>query len=174
MDLMEAIKTRRSIRRFKETPVPENLLKEVLNTARLAPSADNAQPWRIIVIMDTELKLKLVAASNGQKFIAQAPVLLVVCGVPDEAFSTIGGYMNAHVIDAAVAIDHMTLAAHSLGLATCWIGSFREDKVREVLGIPEDIRVIAMIPLGYPDEAPEKTPRRNLEDLIMYEKFKGL
>lgn len=173
MDLMEAIKTRRSIRRFKETPVPESLLKEVLNTARLAPSADNAQPWRIIVIMDADLKLKLISASYGQKFIAQAPVLLVVCGVPEETFSTIGGYMNAHVIDVAIAVDHMTLAANALGLGTCWVGRFNEDKVREVLEIPEDVRVIAMIPLGYPDEAPEKTPRRNLDDLVMYEKFKG-
>jgi len=174
MDLMEAIKTRRSIRRFKEAPVPENLLKEVLSAARLAPSADNAQPWRIIVVMDEELKLKLAAAAHGQKFIAQAPLVLVVCGVPDEAFPTIGGYMSAHVIDVAIAVDHATLAAHALGLGTCWIGTFKEDKVREILGIPEDVRVIAITPLGYPDESPERTPRKNLEDLVAYDKYKPL
>ncbi len=173
MDLMDAIKTRRSVRKFKETPVPEGLLKDVLNAARLAPSADNAQPWRAIVVMDEQLKLKLVAASYGQKFIAQAPVVVVVCGIPDEAFPTIGGYMNAHVIDVAIAVDHITLAAHALGLGTCWIGWFKEDKVRELLNIPEDVRVVALIPIGYPDESPERTPRKNLEDLVMYDRYKS-
>lgn len=171
MDLMDAIKTRRSIRRYKETPVPEHLLKEVLNAARLAPSADNAQPWRIIVVMDEKSKLKLAAASNGQKFIAEAPVVLVICGLPDEAFSTIGGHMSAHVIDAAIAVDHITLAAHALGFGTCWIGWFKEEKVREVLGIPEDVPVVALTPLGYPAESPGRTPRKNLEDLVKFERY---
>jgi nitroreductase len=171
MDLMEAIKTRRSIRRYKSTPVDDGLLKEVLNAARLAPSADNAQPWRIIVVMDEQTKLRLAAAANGQKFIAQAPIVLVACGIPDEAFPTAGGYMSSHVIDVAIAVDHLTLAAHSSGLGTCWIASFKEDKVREALGIPEDVRVIAMTPLGYPDETPEKSPRKNLEELILYERY---
>lgn len=171
MDLMDAIKTRRSIRRYKPTPVPENLLKDVLNAARLAPSADNAQPWRIIVVMDEQVKLKLAAASNGQKFIAQAPVVLVACGIPDEAFQTAGGYMSSHVIDVSIAIDHLTLAAHAVGLGTCWIAWFKEDKVREILGVPEDVRVVALTPLGYPDEAPERTPRKNLEELVLYDRY---
>ena len=171
MDLMDAIKTRRSIRRYKETPVPENLLKDVLNAARLAPSADNAQPWRIIVVRDEQAKLKIAASSNSQKFIAQAPVVLVICGIPDEAFPTMGGYMSAHVIDATIAFDHITLAAHALGLGTCWIGWFKEEKIREILGIPEDVPVVALTPLGYPDGAPEKTSRKNLEDLVKYERF---
>jgi nitroreductase len=171
MDLMEAIKTRRSIRRYKETPVPENLLKDVLNAARLAPSADNAQPWRIIVVRDEQVKQRLAAASNGQKFIAEAPIALVICGVPDEAFPTMGGYMSSHTIDATIAFDHITLAAHALGLGTCWIGWFKEEKVREALGIPVDVPVIALTPLGYPAEIPEKTPRKNLEDLVKYERY---
>lgn len=171
MDLMEAIKTRRSIRRYKPTPLPEELLKSVLNAARLAPSANNAQPWRIIVVTDEDVKLKLVASANGQKFIAQAPVVLVACGLPDEAFQTAGGYMSSHVIDVSIALDHLTLAAHSLGLGTCWIAWFKEDKVREILHIPEDVRVVAMTPLGYPDETPDKPSRRNLEELVLHEKY---
>ena len=171
MDLMDAIKTRRSIRRFKETPVPENLLKEVLNAARLAPSADNAQPWRIIVVRDEQSKLRLAAASNNQKFIAEAPIVLVVCGIPDEAFQSMGGYTGAHVIDATIALDHVTLAAHAIGLGTCWIGWFKEEKVREVLSIPEDVPVVALTPLGYPAESPERTSRKNLEDLVKYERY---
>jgi len=171
MDLMEAIKTRRSVRRYKALEIPETLLREVLNAARLAPSADNAQPWKIVVVRDEQLKLKLAAACNGQKFIAQAPMVLVACGLPDEAFQTVGGYMSSHVIDASIAVDHLTLAAHALGLGTCWIAWFKEEKVREILGIPEDVRVVALTPLGYPDETPERTPRKNLEDLTVFDKY---
>lgn len=171
MDLMEAIKTRRSIRRFKPTPVPDNLLKEVLNAARLAPTACNAQPWRLVVVRDEQVKLKLAASANGQKFIAQAPIVIVACGIPEEAFPTVGGYMSSHVVDVSIVVDHLTLAAHSLGLGTCWIASFKEDKVRELLGVPEDVRVVAITPLGYPDENPERPSRRNLEELVRYEKY---
>ena len=168
---MEAIKTRRSIRKFRETPVPENLLKEVLNAARLAPSADNAQPWKIIVLRDEQMKQKVTQACNGQKFLVQAPVVLVVCGIPEEAFQTVGGYMSSHVIDASIALDHVTLAAHSLGLGTCWVAWFKEEKVKDILGIPEDVRVVALTPLGYPDESPERPSRKNLEELIAYDKY---
>lgn len=171
MDLMEAIKTRRSIRRFRETPVPENLLKEVLNAARLAPSADNAQPWKIIVVRDEQMKQKVTQACNGQKFLVQAPIVLVVCGIPEDAFQTVGGYMSSHVIDASIALDHVTLAAHSLGLGTCWVAWFKEEKVKDILGIPEDVRVVALSPLGYPDESPERPSRKNLEELIAYDKY---
>jgi len=171
MDLMEAIKTRRSIRRYKNLQIPETLLREVLNSARLAPSADNSQPWKIVVVRDEQVKARLAAACNGQKFMAQAPMILVACGIPEDAFPTVGGYMSSHVIDATIAVDHLTLAAHALGLGTCWIASFKEDKVREILGIPEDVRVVALTPLGYPDENPERTPRKNLEDLTVFDKF---
>jgi len=146
MDLMEAIKTRRSIRRYKETPVPEELLKTVLNAARLAPSANNAQPWRIIMVTDEDVKLKLAAGANNQRFIAQAPIILVACGLPDEAFQTVGGYMSSHVMDVSIALDHLTLAAHSVGLGTCWIAWFKEDKVRDQLtlslGVSESMKRI--------------------------------
>jgi nitroreductase len=171
MDLMEAIKTRRSIRKFRETPVPENLLKEVLNAGRLAPSADNAQPWKIIVVRDVQMKQRVTQACNGQKFLVQAPVVLVVCGIPEEAFQTVGGYMSSHVIDASIALDHVTLAAHALGLGTCWVAWFKEEKVKDILGIPEDVRVVALTPLGYPDESPDRPSRKNLEELISYDKY---
>ena len=168
---MEAIKTRRSIRKYKSTPVPESLLKDVLNAARLAPSADNSQPWKFVVVRDEQTKLRLANASNGQKFMAQAPVIIVACGIPDEAFPTVGGYMSSHVMDVSIAVDHLTLAAHSAALGTCWIAAFKEDKVREALGIPEDVRVVALTPLGYPDEVPERSTRKNLEELIVYDRY---
>jgi nitroreductase len=171
MDLMEAIKTRKSVRRYKSVPVPESLLRDILNAARLAPSACNAQPWKFVIVRDEETKLKLAVASNGQKFIAQAPIVLVACGIPDDAFPTVGGYMSSHVIDVAIAVDHFTLAAQAAGLGTCWIASFKEDKVREILGIPEDVRVVALTPLGYPDETPERTPRKRIEELVVYDRY---
>jgi nitroreductase len=79
--------------------------------------------------------------------------------------------MSSHVIDASIALDHLTLAAHAQGLGTCWIASFKEEKVREVLGVPEDVRVVALTPLGYPAETPEKTPRKNLEELVVYDRY---
>lgn len=169
--MLEAIKTRRSIRRYKDTPVPEELLREILNASRMAPSAENAQPWKFVVVRDVQTKLKLASAANGQKFIAQAPIVIVACGIPDEAFPTVGGYMSSHVIDVAIALDHLTLAAHSFGLGTCWIAWFKEEKVREILGIPDDVRVVALTPLGYPDESPERPPRKNLEELVVYERY---
>jgi len=168
---MEAIKTRRSVRKYKPTPVPESLLKEVLNAARMAPSADNSQPWKFVVVRDEQTKLKLAAAANGQKFITQAPIIIVACGLPDEAFPTVGGYMSSHVIDVSIAVDHLTLAAQASGLGTCWIAAFKEDKVRDVLGIPEDVRVVALTPLGYPDESPDRSPRKNLEELVVYDRY---
>jgi nitroreductase len=171
MDLMEAIRTRRSIRTYKPTPIPEDALKEVLNAARLAPSADNAQPWKMVVVRDEQTKRKLAAASNGQKFIAQAPVVIVACGLPGEAYPSVGGYMSSEIIDVSIALDHLTLAAHERGLGTCWIAAFKEEKVRTLLGIPEDVKVVALTPLGYPDENPERTPRKNLEELVSFDRY---
>lgn len=171
MEVLEAIKSRRSVRKYKSTPVPEGILKEVLSAARMAPSGVNAQPWKFIVVTDEELKLKLVQACKGQKFIAEAPIIIVGCGFPDDAYATVGGYMNCHVIDVTIALDHLIMAATSAGLGTCWIGSFKEEKVKEVLDIPSDARVVALTPLGYPDESPSKTSRKDLAELICYDKF---
>jgi nitroreductase len=171
MDLMEAIRTRRSIRTYKPTPIPEDALKDVLNAARLAPSADNAQPWKMVVVRDEQTKLKLAAASNGQKFIAQAPVVIVACGLPGEAYPSVGGYMSSEIMDVSIALDHLTLAAHDRSLGTCWIAAFKEEKVRALLGIPEDVKVVALTPLGYPDESPERTPRKNLEELVSFDRY---
>ncbi len=168
---MDAVRDRRSVRRYQSRPVPDDVLRKVLNCARLAPSANNSQPWRLVIVRDEDMKVKLAGAAHGQKFMAGAPVVLVACGVPEEAFQMVGGYMSSHVIDVSIALDHLTLGAHALGLGTCWIAWFDEDKVRRLLEIPEDVRVIAMTPVGYPDEIPERTPRRNLEELVMYDRY---
>jgi len=171
MDLLEAMQTRRSIRKYRSDPISEEQLKEILSAARMAPSAENAQPWKFIVVTDEELKRRLVSACAGQKFIAEAPIVIVGCGFPDDAYASAGGYMNSYVLDVTIAMDHLILAATAQGIGSCWIAAFREEKVKEILDLPQDVRIVALTPLGYPDEIPKKTTRKDLADLVSYDKF---
>ncbi|MDI6855911.1 MAG: nitroreductase family protein [Candidatus Thermoplasmatota archaeon] len=171
MEVYEAIKARRSIRSYKSEPIPEDKLRKVLSAARLAPSAKNLQPWKFIVVRDEETKRKLVGACNNQKFIAEAPVVIVACALPDEAFAFLGGYTSSWLLDLGIAFEHIMLQATEEGFATCWVGSFKEEKVKEVLGIPANIRVVALTPLGYANEVPEARARKQLEEIVCYDKW---
>ncbi|UCG71169.1 MAG: nitroreductase family protein [Thermoplasmata archaeon] len=171
MDLLEAVKARRSIRRYKPTPIPDEILQKVLSAARLAPSANNSQPWKFVVVRDEDLKIKLIQACNNKKWIAEAPIVIVACGFPDEADAYMGGYMNSFAVDVAIALDHLVLTATNLGLGSCWIGRFKEEKVKNILEIPQDVKVVALIPLGYPNEEPEQSGRKNLSEIVCYDKF---
>lgn len=171
MDVMEAIKVRRSIRTYKPTPIPEKKLRTVLNAARLAPSAKNLQPWKLVIVRDEDVKRELIPACNNQKWIAEAPIIIAACAVQDEAFEMMGGYMNSYPVDIAIALDHLTLAAVNEGLGTCWIGSFNEDKVKAVLNVPRDVKVVALTPLGFPNEEPASKGRKHLSDLICYNQY---
>lgn len=171
MDLYETIKLRKSVRKYRRDPVPEESLKKILNAARMAPTAENFQPWKIIVVTDEDIKRKLVPACNNQRFVAEAPVVLVACGLPDEAYPIMGGYMNSYPVDVAIVLDHLMLAAASEGLGTCWIGSFKEEKVAETVGVPQEAKVVALTPLGYPAEEMERTDRKNLTELVSYNKY---
>jgi nitroreductase len=142
MDVFEAIEKRRSIRNYEPTAVPRKKLEKVLEAARLAPSASNVQPWHFIVVTDAERR---EALSDGMfaRFLKQAPVVIVACG--DEKKSP-----KWYPIDVAIAVENMVLAATGEGLGTCWIGSFNEIKVRAVLRIPENLRVVVLLAVGYP------------------------
>jgi len=168
MELMEAVRGRRSIRSFLDRPVEDEMLRAVLEAGRLAPSARNMQDWRFIVVKDKDTRLKLAEAARNQAFVAQAPVVIAACGTSDLVM-TCG--QPAYAIDVAIAVDHMTLAAFSLGLGTCWIGAFYEDHVKEILGVPNGVRVVALLPLGYPAKWPRSTPRKSLEDVVAYESW---
>jgi nitroreductase len=171
VDFFEAIKVRRSVRKFRRDPVPEESLKRILNAARMAPTAENYQPWKIFVVTDEDVKRRLVPACNNQRFVAEAPVVLVACGLPDEAYPIMGGYMNSYPVDVAIVLDHLMLAAAAEGLGTCWIGSFKEEKVAEAIGVPTEAKVVAVAPLGYPAEESERTDRKNLTELVSYNKY---
>jgi nitroreductase len=166
MDLMQAIRARRSIRAFQDRPVEEDKLLAVLEAGRLAPSARNMQDWKFIVVQDAEARRRLAVAARDQHFVGQAPVVIAACGTSDLVM-TCG--QPAYAIDVAIALDHMTLAAAALQLGTCWIGAFYEDKVKEILGVPPEIRVVALMPVGYPAQEPEPRPRKKMEEIVARE-----
>jgi len=153
MDVMETIRTRRSVRAYRSDPIPGELLEQVTEALRLAPSACNNQPWRFILVCDADLRRRVAEAAHGQMFMAAAPVVVVGCGDPARAYPSMGGYWNSIEMDVAIALDHLALAAAAAGLGTCWIGAFDEAAVKGLLAIPPGIKVVAMMPLGYPAEA---------------------
>ena len=168
MNVFEAVKTRRSIRRYKARPVEKEKLTKILEAARLSPSASNNQPWHFVAIADKETRESLFPAYNRDWFVT-APVIIVACATPSEAWSRQDGE-EYWKVDVAIAMQNMVLVAHELGLGTCWIAAFKEEKVKEVLGIPEEMRLIAMTPLGYPAE--EKEPvseRKPMEEIVHYD-----
>jgi nitroreductase len=148
MDVLEAIKKRRSVRNYLDRPIEEEKLNDILEAGRLAPSAGNRQEWRFIVVRDPETKMKLSEAANEQNFVGEAPVVIVACAETDGHVMSCS--QPSYPIDVAISLDHISLAAVEYGLGTCWIGAFNEKKVKEILGIPEQIRVVELMPIGYP------------------------
>ncbi len=170
MDIYQTIRLRKSVRAFRDQDVDEAVLNRLLQAARLAPSAKNFQEWRFIVIRDRETRKQLAEAAKGQKFVAQAPVVLACCAETDNHVMTCG--QLCYPIDVAIAIDHITLCAVAEGLGTCWIGAFFEDQVKEILNIPPEIRVVQLLPIGYPrDPGPEEKSRLPLETIVRYERW---
>lgn len=173
MDISEAIATRRSTRAFKNKPIPPKIIEKLIEAARLAPSAGNIQPWEFIIIKKPETKKKLVEAALGQTFIQEAPVVIVVCANENRSIQRYGarGKTLYCIQDTAAAIENMLLTACSLGLGACWVGAFREEDAREILKIPSGVRPVAIVPVGYPDEAPSPRNRRPLNQIVHYETF---
>lgn len=171
MKVLEVIQKRRSVRKYKEDPIPEKDLMRVLEAARLAPSGKNFQPWKFVIVKDKALKEKLAQASAGQFFMAEAPIIIVGCGFPDNCYAHMGRYMKSWSVDVTIALEHLILQAQEEGLGTCWIGSFEEEEVKAILNIPENVKVLALIPLGYPDEIPRFRGRKSLDEIISYDRF---
>ena len=170
MDVKTAIRTRRSIRAYDAREVEEEKLVRILESGRLSPSASNRQERRFIVIKDASTRKALSEAAKNQKFLADAPVVIAACSVEKEYVMSCG--QLAYPIDTASAVDHLTIAAVEEGLGTCWIGAFDEKKVKEILNIPDDIRVVTLLPLGYPSDTPRPTPRKGLDEIVMWEKWR--
>lgn len=173
MDVLEAIKGRRSIRAFKNQDVPAEIVEELIDAARWAPSAGNIQPWKFIIVRKSRIKRRLVEAALGQMFIGEAPVVIVVCANEERSSQGYGvrGKILYCIQDTAAAIQNIHLTAYSLGLGTCWVGAFREEETREILKIPCGMRPVAMIPVGYPAEVPTPQSRRPTSQIVHYETF---
>lgn len=170
MEVIDAIKTRKSIRAYLDKPVEEEKLDLLMQAARLAPSASNRQEWRFVIVRDAETRKKLIPAAGNQAFVGQAPVVLVACADTDGHLMTCG--QACYPIDLAIALDHITLRAVELGLGTCWIGHFHEREVKKILGIPDEIRVVELMPVGYPvDPARIEKKRLSLEEIVRYGKW---
>ncbi len=171
MDLMEAIKKRCSVRDYQDRPVEKEKLESILEAARLAPSACNKQEWRFVVARDRDIRQRLMQAAKNQAFVGQAPVVIACCAKTDNHVMTCG--QLCYPVDVAIAIEHMALKATEEGLGTCWIGAFYEDKVKEILGIPQDIRVVDLLTLGYPAKpCPGHKDRLRLKEIVMYDRWK--
>ncbi|GAB4390561.1 MAG: nitroreductase family protein [Thermodesulfovibrionales bacterium] len=180
MEILDAINRRRSVRRFKDTPVEEEKLMAVLEAGRQAPSWANLQCWRFVVVRDAETKEKLselsyvesffaplgYKANPARKGIAEAPVVIVACA--DPAASGTLWNQPYYMTDVGIAAQNMMLAACGLGLGMVFVGVFREDKLRDLLGIPQNIRVVGVLPLGYPLEEKTGGPGRKALDEIAF------
>lgn len=166
-DVIDAIKERMSVRRFKPDPVPEATIGRLLDAARLAPSAGNMQPWFFVAVIKESLRRQLAKAA-GQSFLAEAPVCIVVCAEPERSASRYGqrGRELYCIQDTAAAIENILLAATAYGLGACWVGAFDEEATAKFLELKQDLRPVALIPIGYPDQEKRPVPRRPLDEVV--------
>jgi nitroreductase len=173
MEVLEAIKGRRSVRSFTDQPVSEDEVKTLIDAARHAPSAGNIQPWEFIIVKKAEIKRKLTAIALNQSFIEQAPVVIIVCANESASGSGYGsrGVKLYCIQDTAAAIENILLTAYSMELGTCWVGSFKEEEVKKALEIPDGVRPVAIIPVGHITANPPKHPRRALSEIMHHEKY---
>jgi nitroreductase len=171
MDFYEVVRTRRSVRRYRAEAVPPEVLSRVLDAARIAPSGSNRQPTRLVVVQEQTKKEQLAKLCHDQAFVAAAPVVVIACG-RDIKYNR-GEWMGRYslIVDVVIAVDHLSLAARAEGLGTCWIGSFDGPALKQFLGLPEDVEVVAVMPLGYPEGHPFTGPegRIPLEEFVRWE-----
>lgn len=182
MDIFEVIRTRRSIRRFKDKPVEDEKIRTLLEALRQSPSWSNLQCWRLIVVRDKITREKIsnlsyvesffaplgYKANPSRKGIAEAPVVIIACADPSQ--SGVLWDQPFYMTDIGIAAQNLMLAAHALGLGTVFVGVFKEEKLRDLLNIPQNIRIVGIFPIGYPlEEKTEGPPRKPLDEIVFYE-----
>lgn len=168
--VLEVIRNRRSTRSFSSEVPDRSVLEQILLAATWAPSAGNLQPWFFIMVQSSDLKQRLSQAALGQDFVADAPFVIVVCADILRSASRYGkrGAELYCIQDTAAATQNMLLTAHGLGLSSCWVGAFNEDEVREVLNLPDEIRPVALVPLGFSERRPSAPLRRPIGDVVSW------
>jgi nitroreductase len=168
MNFFDVVRARQSVRAFAARPVETEKLQKILDAANRAPSAGNLQAYQIFVVTRSSILSSLVDASRGQAFLAQAPVVLVFCAEPGRASTRYAkrGTLLYCIQDATIACAYAQLAATALGLACVWVGAFDDAAVLNAIGASNDLRPIAVLPIGYAAEEPERTSRRAQSDLV--------
>jgi nitroreductase len=170
MDVLETMAARYSARSYKTDAVEDDKLARILEAARLAPTAANRQPFRLVVARTAgrEAEMARIYSDGRPLWFTVAPLVLAIVAVPAEAWRRRDG-KSYHEVDASIVMDHVVLAATALGLGTCWIAAFDPAAAREVLGLPDDVEPIAFTPLGYAADAPGQKKRRPLDELVKYD-----
>jgi nitroreductase len=168
MTVLDVIRKRYSCRAYQDKPIEREKLEQILEAARLAPSAKNLQDWRFVVVTDKQTKRKIAQAANNQTFLQNAGAIIVACSVSNEVMRC-GQAVGP--IDVAIALEHIALQAAELGLATCWIGSFYPEKIRPIVGMPQNIAIIELMAVGYPADSRKEPRRESLDKIVCYEKW---
>jgi len=165
MSCVDKLLTRRSIRKFKDTPIPDEVMQKILEAGRQSPSAINVQPWHFIVVTDQKLKDKL---GNGllNRMIRNSAFTLIGCYAPGNLFTK-----RYPPTDTAIAMQSMVLAAHLQGVGSCWLGDYNENNIRKLFNVPNKIQILAVIAFGYPDEEPKPKKKKKMEEIFHYDKW---
>ena len=162
MDVFDAIKNRTSIRKYKSEQISKDKIDILIEAGRLAPTAANKQKFKLVIVDGTDTKKRLAVACNNQTFVGTASHVIAGTVDPDWKW---------HQVDLAIVFEHIVLEAFELGLGTCWIGAFNESDVKKILNIPENIKVVALLTIGFPDESPKHTPRKNIDSIVIYNTY---
>ncbi|MFH1714328.1 MAG: nitroreductase family protein [Candidatus Nealsonbacteria bacterium] len=169
MELFKAIKTRYSVRAYKKDLVPEDKLNRVLEAVRLAPSAHNSQDWKFVLVKDEAKRKALAKAANNQEFVGEAPIVVVAVSLNPDAIMSCE--VPRYAVDLGIALEHLALSAVSEGLGTCWIGAFSQTEVKKILNIPDNFKVAALMPLGFPADSPKAKNRKEIKEIVSYDAF---
>jgi len=178
MEFFDVIKTRTSVRNYSDKAVEDEKITHILECTRLAPSWVNKQYWRLIVVKNKETIEQIAKTSLINRWLKTAPVVIVACADPLESGSN--NSVDYYIVDATIALDHLVLAATDVGLGTCWIAGFNEEKLKELLEVPKRIRIVALTPVGYPAETKgvadriakgllKTKKRKTLDEIVHYE-----
>lgn len=169
MSVLEVIRERGSIRSYQDRDIPEDVMEKILEAGRLAQSAGNRQPWEFVVVEGEELKRKLAEVANNQGFVGEAAAVIVCVADPENCGHV--GSLDSFLVDVGIAMENMALVSWENGLGSCWIGAYHERKLKDLLGIPENLRVVSILTLGYPAEEPSPKKRKDLDQIVHHEKY---
>jgi nitroreductase len=180
--MIDEIVSRRSIRNYiSHKPVEEEKINVIIESARLAPSGSNTQPWHFIIVKSDETRQRIAEVSHNQKWMNTAPVFIacvadIRCRINEDVEITLDENspefeLKQIIRDTSIAVEHLVLSAENVGLSTCWVAWYTQDQIRPILNIPSDKYVVAVITVGYTNESPKARPRKKFEDIVHYENW---